>query len=81
MGTIQLQTKIPGPKSRELSARRDAAVPRGKIIDPAVTNMAEVHPPRREPAETQRRLHAFAFLVTAAEIRECAMNFREEFRQ
>src|SRR5579859_7346794 len=29
MGTIQLQTKIPGPKSRELAGRREAAVPRG----------------------------------------------------
>ena len=29
MGTIQLQTKIPGPKSRALAARRDAAIPRG----------------------------------------------------
>ena len=29
MGTIQLQTKIPGPKSRALAARREAAVPRG----------------------------------------------------
>src|ERR1700730_11411723 len=29
MGTIQLQTKIPGPKSQALAARRDAAVPRG----------------------------------------------------
>src|ERR1700688_1945683 len=29
MGTIQLQTKIPGPKSRALGARREAAVPRG----------------------------------------------------
>jgi 4-aminobutyrate aminotransferase/(S)-3-amino-2-methylpropionate transaminase len=29
MGTIQLQTKIPGPKSRALATRREAAVPRG----------------------------------------------------
>jgi 4-aminobutyrate aminotransferase / (S)-3-amino-2-methylpropionate transaminase / 5-aminovalerate transaminase len=29
MGTIQLQTKVPGPKSRALAARREAAVPRG----------------------------------------------------
>jgi 4-aminobutyrate aminotransferase/(S)-3-amino-2-methylpropionate transaminase len=29
MGTIQLKTSIPGPKSRALAARREAAVPRG----------------------------------------------------
>lgn len=29
MATIQLRTQIPGPKSRELFARRQAAVPRG----------------------------------------------------
>jgi len=29
MSTIQLRTQIPGPKSRALSTRRDAAVPRG----------------------------------------------------
>jgi 4-aminobutyrate aminotransferase/(S)-3-amino-2-methylpropionate transaminase len=29
MGTIQLRTSIPGPKSRALGARREAAVPRG----------------------------------------------------
>jgi 4-aminobutyrate aminotransferase / (S)-3-amino-2-methylpropionate transaminase / 5-aminovalerate transaminase len=29
MSTIQLRTQIPGPKSRALAARRDAAVPRG----------------------------------------------------
>src|SRR5215469_18140919 len=29
MGTIQLKTSIPGPKSRALMQRREAAVPRG----------------------------------------------------
>jgi len=29
MGTIQLKTPIPGPKSRALAARRESAVPRG----------------------------------------------------
>ena len=29
MGTIQLRTEIPGPKSRALATRREAAVPRG----------------------------------------------------
>ncbi len=29
MGTIQLKTNIPGPKSKGLAARREAAVPRG----------------------------------------------------
>jgi len=29
MSTIQLRTEIPGPKSRALAARRDAAIPRG----------------------------------------------------
>src|SRR5437868_10341510 len=29
MGTIQLKTPVPGPNSRALAARRDAAVPRG----------------------------------------------------
>src|SRR5450432_4776623 len=29
MGTIQLRTPVPGPKSRALGARREVAVPRG----------------------------------------------------
>src|SRR5450432_4458102 len=29
MGTIQLRTAVPGPKSRALGARREVAVPRG----------------------------------------------------
>ncbi len=29
MATIQLKTQIPGPKSKALGARREAAVPRG----------------------------------------------------
>ncbi len=29
MSTIQIRTEIPGPRSRALMARRDAAVPRG----------------------------------------------------
>jgi 4-aminobutyrate aminotransferase/(S)-3-amino-2-methylpropionate transaminase len=29
MGTIQLQTPVPGPKSKEFAQRREAAVPRG----------------------------------------------------
>src|ERR1700751_2848334 len=29
MSTIQLKTPVPGPKSRALGARREAAVPRG----------------------------------------------------
>src|SRR6266404_4707314 len=31
MPTIQLRTEIPGPRSRALMARREAAVPRGEI--------------------------------------------------
>jgi 4-aminobutyrate aminotransferase/(S)-3-amino-2-methylpropionate transaminase len=29
MGTIQIQTSVPGPKSKELAQRRESAVPRG----------------------------------------------------
>ena len=29
MATIQIRTEIPGPKSRALMARREAAIPRG----------------------------------------------------
>ena len=39
-GIIQLQTEIPGPRSRALLARRARAVPRGV---PAVTPIAVVH--------------------------------------
>ena len=39
-GVIQLETEIPGPKSRALLARRAEAVPRGV---PAVTPIAVVH--------------------------------------
>jgi 4-aminobutyrate aminotransferase/(S)-3-amino-2-methylpropionate transaminase len=39
-GVIQIQTEIPGPKSRALLARRAAAVPRGV---PAVTSIAVAH--------------------------------------
>jgi len=39
-GVIQIRTDIPGPKSRELLARRAAAVPRGV---PAVTSIAVAH--------------------------------------
>jgi len=39
-GVIQLQTEIPGPKSRALMARRAKAVPKGV---PAVTPIAIVH--------------------------------------
>jgi 4-aminobutyrate aminotransferase/(S)-3-amino-2-methylpropionate transaminase len=39
-GVIQLQTEIPGPKSRALMARRTKAVPKGV---PAVTPIAIVH--------------------------------------
>ena len=39
-GVIQIRTEIPGPKSRDLLARRAAAVPRGV---PAVTSIAVAH--------------------------------------
>jgi 4-aminobutyrate aminotransferase/(S)-3-amino-2-methylpropionate transaminase len=32
MKTIQLRTEVPGPKSKELVARRDAAIPRGPAL-------------------------------------------------
>jgi 4-aminobutyrate aminotransferase / (S)-3-amino-2-methylpropionate transaminase / 5-aminovalerate transaminase len=32
MKTIQIRTEIPGPKSKELVARRDAAIPRGPAL-------------------------------------------------
>jgi 4-aminobutyrate aminotransferase/(S)-3-amino-2-methylpropionate transaminase len=32
MSTIQIRTAIPGPKSKELVARRDAAIPRGPAL-------------------------------------------------
>ena len=32
MRTIQIRTEVPGPKSKELVARRDAAIPRGPAL-------------------------------------------------
>ena len=39
---------------------------RGKVINPAVADMGEVHPAGREPAEAQRGLHTVDLLVAGA---------------
>jgi 4-aminobutyrate aminotransferase/(S)-3-amino-2-methylpropionate transaminase len=42
MKTIQIRTEIPGPKSKELVARRDAAIPRGPaLVTPICAAKAE----------------------------------------
>ncbi len=42
MKTIQLRTEIPGPKSKALVARREAAIPRGpQLVTPIFTAKAE----------------------------------------
>src|SRR5262249_10538375 len=48
-----------------------------KIIQAAVADMPEMHPPWREPAECKRRFHAMTFLITRPEIDERFMNFAE----
>ena len=54
---------------------------RGQMINPAVTDVAEIHPARREPAQTQSGLHPGAFFVTAPQISQRAMDLTEQFRQ
>jgi len=41
MKTIQIRTEIPGPKSRALLARREAAIPRGRPGDAHLRGEAE----------------------------------------
>jgi len=42
MKTIQIRTEIPGPKSRALLARREAAIPRGpSLVTPIFAAKAE----------------------------------------
>ena len=42
MKTIQIRTEIPGPKSKALVARRDAAIPRGpQLVTPICAAKAE----------------------------------------
>src|SRR5579864_3674173 len=42
MKTIQLRTEVPGPKSKALVARRDAAIPRGpQLVTPIFAEQAE----------------------------------------
>src|SRR3974390_3796424 len=42
MKTIQLRTEVPGPKSKALVARREAAIPRGPaLVTPIFTEKAE----------------------------------------
>src|SRR5216683_1740402 len=42
MKTIQLRTEVPGPKSKALVARREAAIPRGpQLVTPIFTAKAE----------------------------------------
>ena len=47
------------------------------MINPAVADVAEIHPARREPAQAHGGLHAVAFLVAAAEINQRAVDLRE----
>ena len=42
MKTIQMRTEIPGPKSRALLARREAAIPRGpQLVTPIFAAKSE----------------------------------------
>src|SRR5207244_3770776 len=45
----------------------------GKIIDPAVADVAEIHPTRREPGEAQCGFHPGTFVVTVPEISESSV--------
>ena len=50
--------------------------PRGRqVVDPAVSNVAEIHPMTREPAKAQRRAHARTFLVAGSQVEKCLVNF------
>ena len=52
-----------------------------QVINPAIADMAEIHPARREPAEAQGRFHAATFFVAASHIGERAVNLAEQLRQ
>lgn len=52
-----------------------------EVVDAAVADVREDHPPRREPAQAQRRAHAAAFLVALAEVGDGAVNLCEKFRK
>jgi len=58
----------------------DGSVPR-QVIDPAVANMAEEHPLRCEPAETQGGAHPLAFLVESAHPSQVVVDLTDEFIQ
>jgi len=59
MKTIQIRTEIPGPKSRALLARREAAIPRGPSL---VTPSSR----RRRKARGSRTLMGIATLILPA---------------
>lgn len=58
MKTIQVRTEIPGPKSRALLARREAAIPRGpQLVTPIFAAKSEgawIDRYRRLDAESNR---------------------------
>ena len=56
----------------------DSFLPRGKIIDPAVSDMAEVHPAGGKPAHTQGGAHARAIRIGGAEVHQGFVNFGEK---
>src|SRR5258708_34120843 len=66
MKTIQLRTEIPGPKSRALLARREAAIPRGP------SNATPVFAASAEGAAIEDR-HGNRYLDFAARI--ASLNF------
>ena len=51
------------------------------MINPAVADVAEIHPSRREPAQAHRGFHPVTFLIRTAEINQRAMDLREQLRQ
>ena len=52
-----------------------------QMIDPAVADVAKIHPARHEPAQAQRRLHSGGLFITPADKNKRAMNPVEQFCQ
>src|SRR5688572_13445171 len=73
--------KKPSDISVIVSDLLDIAPTFGQIINPAVSDMTEIHPGRRKPGETQRGFHSSTFLVAAAKVSESRMNLLEQLCQ
>src|SRR5689334_6458743 len=66
---------------RVVLAQLADAARRGEIIDPAVAEMGEIHPARREPREAESRPHPGAFIVALAEMNDGLVDLLDEFRE